>query len=96
LRRSIQRLLEDALAEQVLQGNFKDGDTIMTSLDGEVMKFEKSEKKADTTPAKKQKADKEKAEAEKAEKDKADKEKDKADKPAKTDEKPSEEATATK
>ncbi len=105
LRRSIQRLLEDALAEQVLQGSFKDGDLIMATLDGENMKFEKSDKKADVTPAKKEKSDKEKGDkeradkADKADKDKADKaekaEKEKADK-QKGDEKPSEEATATK
>jgi ATP-dependent Clp protease ATP-binding subunit ClpC len=46
LRRSIQRFLEDALAEQVLQGLFKEGDTIITVLDGENVKFEKGEKKA--------------------------------------------------
>ncbi len=45
LRRSIQRLLEDALAEQVLQGNFKEGDTIKTILDGDEIKFEKAREK---------------------------------------------------
>ena len=45
LRRAIQRLLEDALAEQVLQGRFKDGDTIEASLEGEIIKFEKLTKK---------------------------------------------------
>jgi ATP-dependent Clp protease ATP-binding subunit ClpC len=107
LRRSIQRLLEDALAEQVLQGTFKSGDLIMATLDGDNMKFEKSDTKADVTPAKKEKSDKEKGDkeradkADKADKDKADKaekaEKDKAEKDKqKGDEKPSEEATATK
>lgn len=72
LRRSIQRLLEDAVAEQVLQGKFKEGDTIETVLDGESIKFEKLAKKSTT------KADK----AEKAEKpDKSEK----ADKPDKVD-----------
>lgn len=42
LRRAIQRLLEDALAEQVLMGKFKEGDTIKTELEGETIKFEKS------------------------------------------------------
>ncbi len=45
LRRAIQRLLEDALAEQVLQGKFKEGDTIETTLEGEIIKFDKSAKK---------------------------------------------------
>jgi ATP-dependent Clp protease ATP-binding subunit ClpC len=61
LRRSIQRLLEDALAEQVLQGRFKEGDTILTSLDGEAMKFDKA-------PVKKSKAEKASEKAEKGEK----------------------------
>ncbi|MCA9815561.1 MAG: AAA family ATPase, partial [Cyanobacteria bacterium HKST-UBA01] len=48
LRRAIQRLLEDALAEQVLMGKFKEGDTIKTELDGETINFEKSSgKKSD-------------------------------------------------
>jgi len=51
LRRSIQRFLEDALAEQVLQGKFKEGDTILTSLDGEEVHFDKA-------PAKKSKGEK--------------------------------------
>ena len=68
LRRSIQRLLEDALAEQVLQGNYKDGDTIKTVLEGEEIKFEKGERKAEPTPvAAGVKADKSEK-AEKAEK----------------------------
>lgn len=41
LRRSIQRMLEDQLAEAVLQGRFKDGDTIVTKLEGEEIVFEK-------------------------------------------------------
>jgi ATP-dependent Clp protease ATP-binding subunit ClpC len=45
LRRAIQRLLEDALAEHVLSGKFKEGDTIETVLDGESIKFDKSTKK---------------------------------------------------
>jgi len=45
LRRSIQRLLEDALAEQVLLGNFKEGDIIETDLDGDTITFKKSGKK---------------------------------------------------
>ena len=42
LRRAIQRLLEDALAEQVLMGKFKEGDTIQTILSGEEIAFEKA------------------------------------------------------
>jgi ATP-dependent Clp protease ATP-binding subunit ClpC len=51
LRRAIQRLLEDQLAEQVLQGKFKDGDTIHTILDGDNFNFEKGPSK----PAEKEK-----------------------------------------
>jgi ATP-dependent Clp protease ATP-binding subunit ClpC len=47
LRRAIQRMLEDAMAEQVLMGKFKEGDTIVTKLDGETVSFEKTEKKVD-------------------------------------------------
>lgn len=54
LRRSIQRLLEDALAEQVLQGRFKEGDVIETVLEGDLIKFEKAAKKS----AKAEKAEK--------------------------------------
>lgn len=45
LRRAIQRLLEDALAEQVLQGSFKEGDTILTVLDNDTVRFDKSSSK---------------------------------------------------
>ncbi|MBX9695854.1 MAG: ATP-dependent Clp protease ATP-binding subunit [Cyanobacteria bacterium] len=41
LRRAIQRMLEDALAEQVLLGKFKEGDTIGTTLEGEEIIFSK-------------------------------------------------------
>ena len=61
LRRSIQRFLEDALAEQVLQGRFKDGDTILTALEGESVRFDKAEKPAEKEPTKASK--REKAEA---------------------------------
>jgi ATP-dependent Clp protease ATP-binding subunit ClpA len=38
LRRAIQRLIEDALAEEVLLGKFHDGDTIHADLqDGKVV-----------------------------------------------------------
>lgn len=70
LRRAIQRLLEDALAEAVLQGKFKEGDTIETILDGETIKFEKAAKKKSSKADKSDDGDKpEKAEkSEKAEK----------------------------
>jgi ATP-dependent Clp protease ATP-binding subunit ClpC len=54
LRRAIQRLLEDALAEQVLQGKFKEGDTIETHLEGEAITFAKAAQK----PGKPEKAEK--------------------------------------
>jgi ATP-dependent Clp protease ATP-binding subunit ClpC len=71
LRRAIQRLLEDALAEQVLQGRFKEGDTIEASLDGESVKFEKSsgKKSADESSDKPEKVT---TKAEKADKKRAD------------------------
>jgi hypothetical protein len=69
LRRSIQRLLEDALAEKVLEGTFKEGDTISTVLDGESIKFDKAERKAPATVGAATSAKAEKAEkAEKHEK----------------------------
>jgi ATP-dependent Clp protease ATP-binding subunit ClpC len=64
LRRSIQRLLEDQLAEQVLQGRFREGDTITTVLDGEMFKFEKASVSTKKSKDKGEKAEK----AEKGEK----------------------------
>lgn len=49
LRRSIQRLLEDNLAEQVLQGKFKEGDTILTKLEGDTVIFENGPKEESST-----------------------------------------------
>ena len=43
-----------ALAEQVLQGKFKEGDTIETTLEGEIIKFDKAVKKK---PSKAEKAE---------------------------------------
>jgi ATP-dependent Clp protease ATP-binding subunit ClpC len=40
LRRSIQRLVEDALAEDFLRGKFKEGDSIRIGRDGENLTFE--------------------------------------------------------
>ena len=56
LRRSIQRLLEDALAEEVLKGRFKEGDTILTVLENDVFRFDK----AASTPKKEKAAKAEK------------------------------------
>ena len=58
LRRAIQRLLEDALAEAVLQGKFKEGDTIETILEGETIKFEKASKKKSSKADKSDEGDK--------------------------------------
>jgi ATP-dependent Clp protease ATP-binding subunit ClpC len=41
LRRAIQRLIEDPLAEEVLRGTFRPGDTIRGELDGERVTFRK-------------------------------------------------------
>jgi ATP-dependent Clp protease ATP-binding subunit ClpC len=65
LRRAIQRMLEDNLAEQVLQGTFKEGDFIETVLEGEVVKFQKQPGKV---AAPKEKTEKEEAKAAKSEK----------------------------
>ena len=93
LRRAIQRLLEDNLAEQVLQGLFKEGDYIETVLEGETIKFVKNEKKS-VKPEKTEKSEKaEKPEkAEKAEEPEKGKKGEKADK----EDKPTEEAKASK
>ncbi len=41
LRRSIQTLLEDALAEEILKGNVRKGDTVIVSKQGDALKFVK-------------------------------------------------------
>lgn len=43
LRRSIQRLLEDPLAEEILKSRFLEGDTIVAVPDGKALRFEKPE-----------------------------------------------------
>jgi ATP-dependent Clp protease ATP-binding subunit ClpC len=93
LRRAIQRMLEDALAEQVLAGTFVEGDIIETELEENTIKFKKSDKKIE----KPVKGDKEKAEKEKTEK--AEKEAkpakgEKADKSDKADSEKGEESTS--
>ncbi len=44
LRRAIQRHVEDALAEELIRGNFEPGDTIIADSDGEKITFKKKEK----------------------------------------------------
>ncbi len=39
LKRSIQQLLENPLAEQLLEGRFVAGDTIVAALDGDAIRF---------------------------------------------------------
>ncbi len=39
LRRAVQRLIEDPLAEEVLRGSFRAGDTILAEMDGEQVVF---------------------------------------------------------
>jgi ATP-dependent Clp protease ATP-binding subunit ClpC len=39
LRRAVQRLIEDPLAEEVLRGSFRPGDTVLAELDGEQVVF---------------------------------------------------------
>ena len=39
LKRTIQRELQDPLALQILQGEFKDGDTALVDFDGETLTF---------------------------------------------------------
>jgi len=53
LRRSIQRFLEDNLSEQLLQGRFKAGDTVITVLEGDTIRFEKAPTKEPTKTSKK-------------------------------------------
>jgi len=42
LRRTIQKYLENVLAEEILSGKFKDGDKIQAELRGEIVQFEKA------------------------------------------------------
>ncbi|MBK7750552.1 MAG: ATP-dependent Clp protease ATP-binding subunit [Candidatus Obscuribacter sp.] len=92
LRRAIQRMLEDALAEAVLQGNFKEGDVIETELEGETVKFKKLAKKV----VKAAKADKEEKQPEKAEKAEKTEKPAKGDKSEKVQEKESGEETTSR
>jgi len=44
LRRAIQRHVEDALAEELIRGNFEPGDTIVADSDGSKIFFKKKDK----------------------------------------------------
>lgn len=48
LRRVIQKRIEDALSEELLQGHFKEGDTIVATMVDEKIHFEKQGKKKST------------------------------------------------
>jgi ATP-dependent Clp protease ATP-binding subunit ClpB len=50
LKRVIQRLLQNPIALEVLEGNFHEGDTIRVERDGEVLRFEKTETPAPIVP----------------------------------------------
>jgi ATP-dependent Clp protease ATP-binding subunit ClpC len=43
LRRAIQRLIEDALSDEILRGTFKAGDTILAEMDGQTITFRQKE-----------------------------------------------------
>ncbi|MCS6777385.1 MAG: hypothetical protein RMJ43_07330, partial [Chloroherpetonaceae bacterium] len=43
LRRAIQRLIEDPLAEEILRGTFRPGDTIRAEMDGNIITFRRAE-----------------------------------------------------
>ncbi len=46
LRRAIQRLIEDPLADELLRGGFAEGTTIVVDRDGEAMRLERREPEA--------------------------------------------------
>jgi len=46
LRRAIQRLIENSLSEEILQGKFKEGDAILVNVQKEHMVFTKIRKEA--------------------------------------------------
>jgi ATP-dependent Clp protease ATP-binding subunit ClpB len=43
LKRVIQRLLQNPIALELLEGNFHEGDTVRVQQDGEILRFEKVE-----------------------------------------------------
>ena len=50
LKRVIQRLLQNPIALELLEGNFHEGDTIRVERDGDVLRFEKVERSAPAVP----------------------------------------------
>ncbi|HEY8257731.1 MAG TPA: hypothetical protein VIG08_08750, partial [Gemmatimonadales bacterium] len=50
LKRVIQRLLQNPIALELLEGNFHEGDTIRVERDGDVLRFEKVERVAAGVP----------------------------------------------
>ncbi|MCL5054333.1 MAG: hypothetical protein M1169_00075, partial [Firmicutes bacterium] len=50
LRRAIQKHLEDALAEELIRGNFNPGETVIADSDGEKVIFKKKEVPAAVGP----------------------------------------------
>jgi ATP-dependent Clp protease ATP-binding subunit ClpC len=50
LRRAIQRHVEDALAEELIRGNFEPGDTIIADSDGAKVFFKKKDKPKSVAP----------------------------------------------
>ncbi len=47
MKRTIQRYIEDPLAEELLKGKFKDGDTIVVRMSGDSLKFTKHRKRVE-------------------------------------------------
>jgi len=72
LRRAIQRMLEDAISEQVLQGTFKEGDVIETMVEEGKVVFVKVPGKV-SKPVEKADKDKDKEEAKASKTEKSDK-----------------------
>jgi ATP-dependent Clp protease ATP-binding subunit ClpB len=50
LKRVIQRLLQNPIALELLEGNFQEGDTIRVDRDGDVLRFDKAETPAPAEP----------------------------------------------
>jgi ATP-dependent Clp protease ATP-binding subunit ClpB len=50
LKRVIQRLLQNPIALELLEGNFHEGDTVRVERDGDVLRFEKVQRGAAAVP----------------------------------------------
>jgi len=50
LKRVIQRLLQNPIALELLEGNFGEGDTVRVERDGEVLRFKKLKRSAPVVP----------------------------------------------